>query len=109
MKKILKLGLPKGSLQEATLNLFKKAGYNISIDSRSYYPVFDDPEIEAMLIRAQEMARYVDDGVLDAGLTGRDWILEQGADVHEVAELNYAKGGLRPVKSVVAVPHASKK
>jgi ATP phosphoribosyltransferase len=108
MKYILRLGLPKGSLQESTLKLFKKAGYNISVDSRSYYPVFDDPEIEALLIRAQEMARYVDDGVLDAGLTGKDWILEQGADVHEVAELNYAKGGLRPVKWVIAVPNDSK-
>jgi ATP phosphoribosyltransferase len=108
MKKILRLGLPKGSLQESTLKLFRKAGYNISVDSRSYYPVFDDAEIEALLIRAQEMARYVDDGVLDAGLTGKDWILEQGADVHEVAELNYAKGGLRPVKWVIAVPNDSK-
>jgi len=108
MKNILRIGLPKGSLQESTLKLFKKAGYNISIDARSYYPVFDDAEIEAMLIRAQEMARYVDDGVLDAGLTGKDWILEQGADVHEVAELNYAKGGLRPVKWVIAVPNNSK-
>ncbi len=107
-KKILRLGLPKGSLQESTLKLFRKAGYNISVDSRSYYPVFDDMEIEALLIRAQEMARYVDDGVLDAGLTGKDWILEQGADVHEVAELNYAKGGLRPVKWVIAVPNDSK-
>lgn len=108
MGKTLKLGLPKGSLQESTLKLFKKAGYNISIDSRSYYPAFDDAEIEALLIRAQEMARYVDDGVLDAGLTGKDWILEQEADVYEVAELNYAKGGLRPVKWVIAVPENSK-
>ncbi len=108
MKKVLKLGLPKGSLQESTLKLFKKAGYNVSVDSRSYYPVFDDIEIEALLIRAQEMARYVDDGVLDAGLTGRDWILEQGADVKEIAELNYAKGGLRPVRWVIAVPQDSK-
>jgi len=108
MKKVLKLGLPKGSLQESTLKLFKKAGYNVSVDSRSYYPVFDDIEIEALLIRAQEMARYVDDGVLDAGLTGKDWILEQGADVKEVAELNYAKGGLRPVRWVIAVPQDSK-
>lgn len=108
MKKVLKLGLPKGSLQESTLKLFKKAGYNVTIGSRSYYPEFDDVEIEAMLIRAQEMAKYVDDGVLDAGLTGKDWILEQGADVKEVAELNYAKGGLRPVKWVIAVPNNSK-
>ncbi|RJQ19296.1 MAG: ATP phosphoribosyltransferase [Nitrospiraceae bacterium] len=108
MKKVLRLGLPKGSLQESTLKLFKKAGYSVTVDSRSYYPVFDDMEIEALLIRAQEMARYVDDGVLDAGLTGKDWILEQGADVHEVAELNYAKGGLRPVKWVIAVQKDSK-
>ncbi len=108
MKKILRLGLPKGSLQESTLKLFKKAGYNVSVGSRSYYPDFDDLEIEAMLIRAQEMAKYVDDGVLDAGLTGKDWVLEQGADVKEVAELNYAKGGLRPVRWVIAVPHESK-
>ena len=108
MKKVLKLGLPKGSLQESTLKLFKKAGYNVSVDSRSYYPVFDDIEIEALLIRAQEMARYVDDGVLDAGLTGKDWILEQGADIKEIAELNYAKGGLRPVRWVIAVPQNSK-
>ena len=108
MKKVLKLGLPKGSLQESTLKLFKKAGYNVSVGSRSYYPDIDDVEIETMLIRAQEMAKYVDDGVLDAGLTGKDWILEQGADVKEVAELNYAKGGLRPVKWVIAVPNDSK-
>lgn len=107
MSKILKLGLPKGSLQESTLKLFKKAGYNISVDPRSYYPVFDDTEIEAMLIRAQEMARYVDNGVLDCGLTGKDWILEQEADVKKVAELNYAKEGLRPVKWVIAVPNDS--
>ncbi|MBI4682663.1 MAG: ATP phosphoribosyltransferase [Nitrospirae bacterium] len=107
MKNILRLGLPKGSLQESTLKLFRKAGYNVSVGARSYYPDFDDIEIEAMLIRAQEMAKYVDDGVLDAGLTGKDWILEQGADIKEVAELNYAKGGLRPVKWVIAVPNES--
>jgi ATP phosphoribosyltransferase len=105
---ILRLGLPKGSLQEATLRLFKKAGYHISVSTRSYYPVFDDPSIEAMLIRAQEMARYVEDGVLDCGLTGRDWVLEQNADVVEIAELRYAKEGFRPVKWVVAVPADSK-
>jgi ATP phosphoribosyltransferase len=108
MKKVLRLGLPKGSLQESTLKLFKKAGYNVSVNDRSYYPVFDDIEIEAMLIRAQEMAKYVEDGVLDAGLTGKDWVLEQGADIKEVAELNYAKGGLRPVRWVIAVPNDSK-
>jgi len=105
---LLKLGLPKGSLQEATLRLFRKAGYHISVSTRSYYPVFDDPEIESMLIRAQEMARYVEDGVLDCGLTGHDWVLEQNADVVEVAELRYGKEGFRPVKWVVAVPMDSK-
>jgi len=108
MEKLLRLGLPKGSLQESTLRLFRKAGYSITVDARSYYPAIDDPEIKVMLIRAQEMARYVADGVLDGGLTGLDWILEQGVDVKEVAELNYAKGGLRPVRWVVAVPEDSK-
>lgn len=108
MNKILRLGLPKGSLQESTLKLFRKAGYHITISSRSYYPSFDDPEIEAMLIRAQEMAGYVEAGILDCGLTGKDWILEQNAAVHEVAELIYAKEGLRPVKWVIAVPNDSK-
>lgn len=108
MNKVLRLGLPKGSLQESTLKLFRKAGYHISISSRSYYPSFDDPEVEAMLIRAQEMARYVDAGILDCGLTGKDWIMEQNADVHEVAELIYAKEGLRPVKWVIAVPNDSR-
>jgi ATP phosphoribosyltransferase len=108
MNKVLKLGLPKGSLQESTLKLFRKAGYHISVSGRSYYPAFDDPEIEATLIRAQEMARYVEDGILDCGLTGKDWILEQNADVYEVAELIYAKEGLRPVKWVIAVPNDSK-
>jgi ATP phosphoribosyltransferase len=104
----LKLGLPKGSLQESTLKLFRKAGYHISVSSRSYYPVFDDLEISSMLIRAQEMARYVEDGHLDCGLTGRDWVLEQNADVVEVAELLYAKEGFRPVRWVIAVPMDSK-
>jgi ATP phosphoribosyltransferase len=108
MNKILKLGLPKGSLQESTLKLFRKAGYHITISSRSYYPSFDDTEIEAMLIRAQEMAGYVETGILDCGLTGKDWIMEQNASVHEVAELIYAKEGLRPVKWVIAVPNDSK-
>lgn len=106
--KILNLGLPKGSLQESTLKLFKKAGYHISVSGRSYYPVFADEKIESMLIRAQEMARYVENGILDCGLTGYDWIMEQAADVHEVAELNYAKEGLRPVRWVIAVPNDSK-
>ncbi|MBF0317956.1 MAG: ATP phosphoribosyltransferase [Nitrospirae bacterium] len=103
----LKLGLPKGSLQESTFKLFRKAGYQISVSSRSYYPSIDDPEINGMLIRAQEMARYVEIGVLDCGLTGYDWILENNSDVEVVTDLNYAKEGLRPVRWVVAVPNDS--
>ena len=103
----LKLGLPKGSLQEATIELFGKAGYKISVSSRSYMPYIDDEEIAPLLIRAQEISRYVEDGVLDAGLTGRDWIVENGSDVIEVEELLYAKQGYRPVRWVVAVPNGS--
>ncbi len=103
----LKLGLPKGSLQEATFKLFGKAGYRVQVSSRSYYPSIDDQDIECAMVRAQEMARYVDNGVFDVGLTGKDWILEQNADVVEVAELTYAKGGLTPVRWVVAVPEDS--
>ena len=104
----LKLGLPKGSLQDATFHLFKKAGYTLSVDNRSYFPAIDDPEISCLLIRAQEMARYVEDGVLDVGLTGKDWVMEQGANVREVAALLYAKAGFRPVRWVLAVPEGSK-
>lgn len=104
---VLRLGLPKGSLQESTFRLFKKAGYNVTADSRSYFPAIDDKEISCMLIRAQEMARYVHQGILDCGLTGRDWTMEQGGDVVEVAELRYAKAGLRPVRWVIAVPENS--
>ncbi len=103
----LKLGLPKGSLQDSTFKLFSKAGYRIQVSSRSYYPSIDDPDVECILVRAQEMARYVDNGIFDVGLTGKDWILEQNADVVEVAELRYAKGGLTPVRWVVAVPEDS--
>ncbi len=106
MKK-LKLGLPKGSLQESTFRLFGKAGYRISVGERSYVPYIDDPELEGLLIRAQEIAHYVEDGVLDVGLTGRDWILENEADVVEVEELMYAKEGFRPIRWVVAVPEDS--
>ena len=106
--RILKLGLPKGSLQEATLRLFRKAGYHITVSTRSYYPVFDDAEIESMLIRAQEMARYVENGHLDCGLTGHDWVVEQNADLVEVVELKYAKEGFSPVRWVIAVPVDSK-
>jgi len=107
-QKILRLGLPKGSLQEATLKLFRKAGYHVTVSGRSYYPIFDDIEIESMLIRAQEMARYVENGIIDCGLTGHDWIMEQNADIKEVAELTYGKEGLRPVRWVIAVPIDSK-
>jgi ATP phosphoribosyltransferase len=99
----LKLGLPKGSLQEATLTLMHKAGFHFSVNERSYFPSIDDEEIEAMLLRAQEIPRYVEDGVFDAGLTGRDWILENGIDIVEVADLVYAKQSMRPVKWVLAV------
>ncbi len=106
-KNVLNIGLPKGSLQDSTFHLFKKAGYNITVGSRSYFPTIDDAELSGMLIRAQEMARYVQDGILDVGLTGRDWVLENNAKVKEVCTLNYAKGGLRPVRWVVAVPNDS--
>ena len=104
---LLKLGLPKGSLQEASLQLFRRAGYEISVSSRSYFPSIDDEEIECMLIRAQEMARYVEDGILDAGLTGKDWILENEAKVIEVADLVYAKQTFGKVRWVLAVPEKS--
>ena len=103
----LKLGIPKGSLQEASLQLFKRAGYEITVNPRSYFPHIDDEEIECMLIRAQEMARYVEDRVLDAGLTGKDWILENEADVVEIADLVYAKQTLGKVRWVLAVPENS--
>ena len=106
MNKIV-LGLPKGSLQEATFLIMKKAGFAVSTGSRSYLPSVDDPLIEARLIRAQEISRYVEHGMLDAGLTGHDWIVENGSDVHEVANLVYAKQGLRPVRWVLAVPERS--
>ena len=104
---ILKLGIPKGSLEEATVSLFAKAGYNIKIKSRSYFPSIDDNEIECMLIRAQEIARYVENGVIDAGLTGKDWVQENRADVIEIADLIYSKTSSRPVRWVLAVPNES--
>lgn len=103
----LKLGIPKGSLQEASLQLFKRAGYEITVNPRSYFPHIDDDEIECMLIRAQEMPRYVENRVLDAGLTGKDWIEENGADVVEIADLVYAKQTLGKVRWVLAVPENS--
>ncbi len=104
---ILKLGIPAGSLQQATAELFQKAGYNIKFSSRSYYPTIDDDEIECLLIRAQEMARYVEQGILDAGITGYDWILETQADVHEICELVFSKVSRRPVRWVLCVPNDS--
>ena len=104
----LKIGIPKGSLQESTVKLFQKAGYHITISKRSYYPAIDDPEVQCMLIRAQEMAIYIDNGVLDIGLTGEDWIKEQRADVVRICKLQYAKESLNPVSWVLAVPESSK-
>lgn len=104
---VLQLGIPKGSLQKSTIEIFAKAGYKITVSSRSYYPVINDEEIECMLIRAQEMGRYVSEGILDAGLTGYDWIKETEADVQEVAELVYGKVGKNSLKWVLAVPETS--
>ena len=104
---VLKLGIPKGSLQEATLDLFSRAGWKISLSSRSYVPTIDDPEIECLMVRAQEMARYVETGALDAGITGHDWVVETGAEVLELAELVYAKQRLARVRWVLAVPEDS--
>ena len=101
------LGLPKGSLQDATFNMMRKAGFNLTVGSRSYVPSCDDPALQCRLIRAQEISRYVELGVLDAGITGYDWIYENHSDVVEVAELLYAKQGLRPVRWVLAVPNDS--
>ena len=103
----LVLGIPKGSLQESTLDLFRRAGYNIRVAARSYFPTIDDARMAVIMFRAQEMSRYVEDGVIDAGLTGVDWIRENGSDVIEVADLVYAKQDLRPVRWVLAVPAES--
>jgi ATP phosphoribosyltransferase len=106
--KVLKLGLPKGSLQESTFKMFKKAGFNVSLSSeRSYFPSIDDLEVEGILLRAQEMPRYVQDGALDCGITGDDWILENKADVIKITDLVYAKQGLNKVRWVLAVPQDS--
>jgi ATP phosphoribosyltransferase len=103
----LKLGIPKGSLQDATIDLFSRAGWKIGINSRSYVPSIDDTEIECLLVRAQEMARYVETGALDAGITGHDWVVESGAQLEELAELIYAKQRLSRVRWVLAVPEDS--
>ncbi|MCL4202401.1 MAG: ATP phosphoribosyltransferase [Pirellulaceae bacterium] len=106
-EQVLKLGIPAGSLQEATAQLFRRAGYHITFSSRSYYPSIDDDEIECLLIRAQEMARYVEQGILDAGITGHDWVLETGAQVVEICELVFSKVSRRPVRWVLCVPENS--
>jgi len=103
----IRLGIPKGSLQEATFELMRKAGFRFHVSSRSYCPSVDDEEIEALLLRAQEIAPYVEDGVFDAGLTGKDWIVETSSDVIEVLDLVYAKQSMRPVRWVLAVPQES--
>ena len=105
--KRLRLGIPKGSLQETTIRLFEKAGYKIKVSARSYFPSIDDEDIEVVLFRAQEMSRYVEDGIIDCGITGNDWIEENASDVEKVAELVYAKASMRPVRWVLAVPNAS--
>src|SRR3990170_7343003 len=106
-ERVLRLAIPAGSLQDATITLFRKAGYNLSPERRSYYLSLDDPEIACTLIRAQEIPRYVQDGLMDAGLTGRDWILENEASVVEVTELAYSKASRGPVRWVLAVPEDS--
>ena len=107
MSNQLKLGIPAGSLQESTADLFRRAGYVITFSSRSYFPEIDDPEIDCMLVRAQEMARYVAQGVLDAGITGHDWVVETGADVEELADFLFAKVTRRPTRWVLCVPNDS--
>jgi ATP phosphoribosyltransferase len=107
MSKVLKLALPKGSLQESTLSILRKAGWDVLVSSRTYTPYCDDPELDLLLIRAQEIARYVEQGIFDAGITGKDWIMENDAQVEEVCELVYAKASLRPVRWVLAVPDES--
>jgi ATP phosphoribosyltransferase len=105
---ILRLGIPKGSLQDSTVDLFSKAGWKISINDRSYFPAIDDAGIEVVMFRAQEMSRYVEEGVIDVGLTGFDWVQENGSDVHEVLELVYSKATSRPTRWVLCVPAESK-
>ena len=104
---LLKLGLPKGSLQDSTIDQFARAGYHIRVRDRSYFPDIDDPEMSCILFRAQEMSRYVEDGVVDLGITGQDWVVENGSDVHEVCELTYSKATSRPARWVLAVPEES--
>jgi ATP phosphoribosyltransferase len=105
--KLLRIGLPKGSLQDSTIDLFAGAGYHVSVSSRSYFPQIDDPTIDCVLFRAQEMSRYVEDGVVDLGITGHDWVIENGSDVHEICELRYSKATSRPARWVLCVPEES--
>ncbi len=105
---LLRIGVPKGSLQESTADLFQRAGYNLQISERSYFPSIDEPRFVPIMFRAQEMARYVEDGVLDVGITGHDWIIENNADVHEVCELAYSKATSRPARWVLCVPEESR-
>jgi len=104
---VVKIGLPKGSLQGSTFDLFQRAGFQVQVSSRSYFPLLDDPELEAVMFRAQEMSQYVQDGVVDVGITGRDWILENRSDVVEVCELVYSKSTAQPAYWVLAVPNES--
>ncbi len=104
---LLRIGIPKGSLQESTADLFQKAGYDLRISDRSYFPSIDDPDIQCIMFRAQEMSRYVEDGVIDVGITGCDWVIENGSEVHEVCELAYSKATARPARWVLAVPEES--
>ena len=107
-EEILKLGIPAGSLQKATVELFGKSGFNIADSERSYLPCIDDSQIQLIMLRAQEMSRYVEDGVLDAGITGYDWIMENGSDIKEICELAYSKATSKPARWVLAVPDESK-
>lgn len=107
-EQVLKLGIPKGSLTASTADLFDRAGFDIRVSERSYYPSIDDPELSCVMFRAQEMSRYVEDGVIDAGLTGHDWVQENDSDVHEVCELRYSKATSKPARWVLAVPNESK-
>lgn len=106
-KPLLRIGIPKGSLQASTVDLFKRAGYDIVIRERSYFPSIDDPQMEAVMFRAQEMSRYVEDGVVDLGITGADWVIENGSTVHEVCELAYSRATSKPARWVLAVPEES--
>lgn len=106
-KALLRIGIPKGSLQDSTVDLFTRAGYKLHISERSYFPSIDDPQLEAIMFRAQEMSRYCEDGVIDVGITGHDWVIENESDVHEVCELEYSKATRNPVRWVLAVPEES--